>query len=55
MAVRFFMGRAAIFIDGAYLDFVVHELKSSRISIDFERLSVALAEGKEILRTYYYH
>ena len=46
--------RAAIFIDGGYLDWIVkQELGQARI--DYGKLSEALAGGIPILRTYYYH
>ena len=46
--------RAAIFIDGAYLEYVLKdEFKGA--SIDFSSLSRAMAENADILRTYYYH
>lgn len=47
-------GRTAIFIDGAYLEYVLrNEFGSARI--DFHKLSNAMAEGTDILRTYYYN
>ena len=46
--------RVAIFIDGAYLDFVLRdEFKGARI--DYEALSKHIAGDSDILRTYYYH
>ena len=46
--------RVAIFIDGGYLDWIArHELKQAKI--DYGKLSQALAGGRELLRTYYYH
>ncbi len=46
--------RVAIFIDGAYLDFVLKdEFHDARI--DYEALSKHLAGDGDILRTYYYH
>lgn len=46
--------RAAIFIDGAYLDWVSkHELGQAKI--DFGKLSATLASNLDVLRTYYYH
>ena len=46
--------RAAIFIDGAYLDFVLKdEFNDARI--DYQALSKHLAGDSDILRTYYYH
>lgn len=47
-------GRVAIFIDGAYLDFVLRdEFQSQRIS--YQAFSELLAGDSDILRTYYYH
>lgn len=46
--------RVAIFIDGAYLEFVLRE-EFGMPRIDFEKLSTAMASGESILRTYYYH
>lgn len=46
------MGRIAIFIDAAYLQFTLREFKSPRI--DFEKLVSEMAGGREILRSYYY-
>ena len=47
-------GTAAIFVDGAYLDKVLlNEHPGARI--DYSRLVNELAQGHEILRTYYYH
>ncbi len=49
------MGRAAIFVDGAYLDFVMRE-EFSGLRIDYGKLPVALLPvGVDLLRTYYYH
>lgn len=46
--------RVAIFIDGAYLDYVLkEEFKGARI--DYRALSEQLAGDSDILRTYYYH
>ena len=46
--------RVAIFIDGAYLDYVLKdEFKDARI--DLEVLSKVLSRESDILRTYYYH
>lgn len=47
------MGRIAIFIDGAYLQFVLKEEFNSP-KIDFTLLAQKVASGKEILRTYFY-
>jgi len=45
--------RIAIFIDGAYLDFVLkEEFKGARV--DYAKLSDAIAQGDTILRTHYY-
>ena len=46
--------RIAIFIDGAYIQSVLAE-EFNRARIDFAKLSQAMAQGEEILRTYYYH
>lgn len=48
------MDKVAIFIDGAYLDKLL-ENEFGRVRIDYGRLSEALAQGNQILRTYYYH
>jgi len=48
------MDRAAIFIDGAYLDKLL-ENEFGRAQIDYGRLADELAQGADILRTYYYH
>jgi uncharacterized LabA/DUF88 family protein len=48
------VGRTAIFIDGAYFDFTLRD-EFGAARIDYERLSVELAGGAELLRTYYYH
>ena len=46
--------RVAIFIDGAYLDYVLKdEFKDARI--DYQALSKCLAGNSDVLRTYYYH
>lgn len=45
--------KAAIFIDGGYFDYVLKEFGEPRI--DFGRFSEGPAEGRAILRTYYYH
>lgn len=47
------MSRIAIFIDGAYLQYVLKEDFGSP-RLDFRLLSQKLAGGKEILRTYFY-
>ena len=46
--------RAAIFIDGAYLEYVLRDEFNSS-PIDFRALSLAMAGQADILRTYYYH
>ena len=47
------MGRIAIFIDAAYLQYMLKdEFKSARI--DFEKLVQRMAGNREILRSYYY-
>lgn len=47
------MGRIAIFIDAAYLQFTLkEEFGASRI--DFQKLVTRIADGREILRSYYY-
>ncbi len=47
------MGRIAIFIDAAYLQFTLREeFQSPRI--DFQKLVMRIAHGREILRSYYY-
>lgn len=48
------MARIAIFIDGAYLDFVLKN-EFDLAKIDFAGLSERIANGIDILRTYYYH
>lgn len=48
------MGKIAIFIDGAYLSKVLQESFGSP-QIDFSKLSSFLANGDQILRTYYYN
>lgn len=47
-------GRVAIFIDGAYLDWILRD-ELSMARLDYGKLSLALANGLDILRTYYYH
>lgn len=47
------MSRIAIFMDGAYLQFVLREEFASP-KIDFRLLSQKVADGRDILRTYYY-
>jgi uncharacterized LabA/DUF88 family protein len=48
------MGRAAVLIDGAYLDFTLRD-EFNLARIGYELLSQSLTEGLEPLRTYYYH
>ena len=47
-------GRVAIFIDGAYLEYILREEFGSP-RIDFQALSEELAGNADILRSYYYH
>ncbi len=46
--------RAAIFIDGAYLDYLLKE-EFGGVRIDYRALSERMAGDSDILRTYYYH
>ena len=46
--------KVSIFIDGGYLEKILKN-EFGQIPIDFDKLSSALARGKEILRTYYYN
>ncbi len=48
------MARVAIFIDGAYLDYVLRD-EFGGVRIDYEKLSAEMANRLELLRTYYYH
>ena len=48
------MGRVAIFIDGAYLEYGFKQ-EFSLPRIDFGRFASKVAGDNEILRTYYYH
>jgi len=48
------VSRVAIFIDGAYLDFVLKAEYGSP-KVDHQTLATELADGIDILRTYYYH
>lgn len=48
------MQRVAIFIDGAYLDYV-QKTELDGIHMDLEKLPKELADIADILRTYYYH
>ena len=47
-------GRTAIFIDGAYFEYILRDEFGSR-RIDFRKLSNTIAGGTDILRTYYYN
>lgn len=48
------MGTAAIFLDGGYLDKVLmHQFPGQRI--DMGKLAHEMAEGQNLLRSYYYH
>ena len=46
--------RVAIFIDGAYLDYLLKD-EFGMARIDFSALSKQIAGESDILRTYYYH
>ena len=46
--------RVAIFIDGAYLDYLLKD-EFSGVRIDYRALSERMAGDSDILRTYYYH
>ncbi len=48
------MGVTAVFIDGGYLDKVLH-FDHNNQRLDFEKLSRVLAGNDELLRAYYYH
>ena len=48
------MGRIAIFIDAAYLQFMLRDEFGS-VRIDFQKLVERMAGGQEILRSYYYN
>lgn len=48
------MSRAAIFIDGTYLDFTLRD-EFAAAPIDYEQLARWMAGPIEILRTYYYN
>ncbi|MFQ5664357.1 MAG: NYN domain-containing protein [Terriglobia bacterium] len=48
------MGVGAVFIDGGYLEKVLH-YDHQEPKIDFERLVRLMAEPDELLRAYYYH
>ena len=44
----------ALFIDGAYLDYVLRD-EFSRARVDFTEMANSMVAGADILRTYYYH
>ena len=46
--------RVAIFIDGAYLDYLL-KVEFGAVRIDYSALSERMAGESDILRTYYYH
>ena len=46
--------RAAIFIDGGYLDWVIRQ-ELNQVRIDYGKFSEVIAGDVPILRTYYYH
>ncbi len=46
--------RVAIFIDGAYLDYLLKD-EFGGVRIDYSALSQHMAGDSDILRTYYYH
>ena len=48
------MGTTAVFIDGGYLDKVLHYDHSNQ-RIDYEKFSQLMSGDDELLRTYYYH
>src|SRR6185312_13121662 len=47
------MSRIAVFIDGAYLEFVLRQ-EFGAPRVDFELLARRLSDGRNLLRTYYY-
>lgn len=47
------MTRLAIFIDGAYLDWIQRE--KFNVHTDLQKLVTEISHGKELYRTYYYH
>jgi hypothetical protein len=48
------MGVAAVFLDGGYVEKVLHyDFQDARI--DFEKLARVLAQPDDLLRAYYYH
>ncbi len=48
------MPRVAIFIDGAYLSYLLKD-EFDLVKIDYKTLAETMADGLDILRTYYYH
>ncbi len=46
--------RVAVFIDGAYLDYVLRD-EFNNTQIDYQALSREVVGDSDILRTYYYH
>jgi len=46
--------RVAIFIDGAYLGYLLKD-EFGLVKIDYKALAEKMADGVDILRTYYYH
>lgn len=48
------MARIAIFIDGAYLSYLLKD-EFNLVKIDYGTLADKMADGVDILRTYYYH
>lgn len=48
------MSRVAIFIDGAYLSYMLKD-EFGLVKVDYKTLADNVADGMDILRTYYYH
>jgi uncharacterized LabA/DUF88 family protein len=48
------VSRIAIFIDGAYLGYILKD-EFGLVRIDYQALAEKMAGGLDILRTYYYH
>jgi uncharacterized LabA/DUF88 family protein len=48
------VGRVAIFIDGGYLDFMMRD-EFGGAHIDYEKFAAWLADGNDLLRSYYYN
>jgi len=48
------MSRVAIFIDGGYSDYLLKD-EFDLVRIDYSSLANKMADGMDILRTYYYH